>query len=173
MVDDKLQPWLLEVNTWPSLRSDSPLDKRIKHALVEDCLTLLGLQQPLRTGSVASPSAAKKRGCDDMSDDDNNDDKDEDDEDDQDDVAATLANMAPITAVAAFDDSAWEIVIDAHEESLRVGGLRRIFPPADAGKHDYSVFFEKESFGNVVLRKWNEAGCDAALLQAQKKRFAR
>merc|ERR1712093_930855 len=41
MVDDKLKPWLLEVNVFPSMASSSPLDKRIKTQLAADALTLV------------------------------------------------------------------------------------------------------------------------------------
>merc|ERR1719379_3157952 len=42
MVDDKLKPLLLEVNTFPSFASSSPFDKRVKSQLVSDALTLVG-----------------------------------------------------------------------------------------------------------------------------------
>lgn len=44
MLDDKMKPWLLEVNISPSLSSSSPLDKRIKTQLVADSLTLVGFR---------------------------------------------------------------------------------------------------------------------------------
>merc|ERR1712137_1115099 len=44
LVDANLCPWLLEVNTMPSLSSSSPLDKRIKSQLVAETLTLVGLR---------------------------------------------------------------------------------------------------------------------------------
>ena len=43
MIDDELNPWLLEVNLSPSLQVDSPLDHRIKANLVSDLLNLAGL----------------------------------------------------------------------------------------------------------------------------------
>ena len=43
MIDDELNPWLLEVNLSPSLSYDSPLDHRIKANLVSDLLNLAGL----------------------------------------------------------------------------------------------------------------------------------
>ena len=43
MIDDELNPWLLEVNLSPSLSCDSPLDHRIKANLVADLLNLAGL----------------------------------------------------------------------------------------------------------------------------------
>ena len=43
MIDDELNPWLLEVNLSPSLTCDSPLDHRIKSNLVSDLFNLAGL----------------------------------------------------------------------------------------------------------------------------------
>ncbi|CAB0037550.1 unnamed protein product [Trichogramma brassicae] len=43
LIDDTLKPWLLEVNLTPSLGCDSPLDVRIKSALMTDLLTLVGV----------------------------------------------------------------------------------------------------------------------------------
>jgi len=43
MIDDELNPWLLEVNLSPSLAFESTLDHRIKANLVSDLLNLAGL----------------------------------------------------------------------------------------------------------------------------------
>lgn len=43
MIDDELNPWLLEVNLSPSLACDSPLDHRIKSHLVADLFNLAGI----------------------------------------------------------------------------------------------------------------------------------
>lgn len=43
LLDNKLKPWLLEVNISPSLSSSSPLDKRIKTMLICDTLNLVGV----------------------------------------------------------------------------------------------------------------------------------
>lgn len=42
MLDSSLKPWLLEINTSPSLSSSSPLDKTIKTSLVSDLFSLIG-----------------------------------------------------------------------------------------------------------------------------------
>jgi len=44
MIDDKLKPWVLEVNVLPSLSSSSAFDKRIKTMLVCDALTIVGIR---------------------------------------------------------------------------------------------------------------------------------
>lgn len=43
MIDDKLNPYLLEVNHAPSFATDSPLDEKIKGQVIYDTLNLLGL----------------------------------------------------------------------------------------------------------------------------------
>lgn len=43
MIDEQLQPWLLEVNIFPSFSSSSPYDKRVKTQLVADAFTLVGV----------------------------------------------------------------------------------------------------------------------------------
>jgi tubulin polyglutamylase TTLL5 len=43
LVDSVLKPWLLEVNLSPSLGCDSPLDVRVKSAMLSDLLTLIGI----------------------------------------------------------------------------------------------------------------------------------
>lgn len=43
LIDDTLKPWLLEVNLSPSLGCDSPLDVRLKSALIADLFTLVGI----------------------------------------------------------------------------------------------------------------------------------
>lgn len=43
LVDNKLKPWLLEVNLSPSLGIDSTLDARIKSSMLCDLFTLVGI----------------------------------------------------------------------------------------------------------------------------------
>ena len=42
-VDDKLKPWLLEVNHSPSFVTDTPLDYKIKHQLICNVITMLNM----------------------------------------------------------------------------------------------------------------------------------
>ncbi|CAD8186669.1 unnamed protein product [Paramecium pentaurelia] len=44
LIDEKLKPWLLEVNVSPSLNSSSELDAQIKTKLISDMLHLIGIQ---------------------------------------------------------------------------------------------------------------------------------
>jgi tubulin polyglutamylase TTLL6/13 len=42
-LDEKLKPWLIEVNSLPSYQTDSPLDRKIKFDLVFETLAMLNL----------------------------------------------------------------------------------------------------------------------------------
>ena len=44
-IDEKLKPWILEVNHAPSFTTDSPLDFKIKKNLINDTIKLLNLSQ--------------------------------------------------------------------------------------------------------------------------------
>ncbi|KAJ8962622.1 hypothetical protein NQ318_001015 [Aromia moschata] len=62
LIDEHLKPWLLEVNLSPSLNCDSPLDVRLKSAMLADLLSLIGIpavDPVLRpsTSSVASKTS--------------------------------------------------------------------------------------------------------------------
>ncbi|KAB0803333.1 hypothetical protein PPYR_00303 [Photinus pyralis] len=65
LIDEDFKPWLLEVNLSPSLGCDSPLDVRLKSAMLADLLTLVGIPavDPLlhsSTISVNSSSSSTK-----------------------------------------------------------------------------------------------------------------
>lgn len=44
MIDDTMNPWLLEVNMFPSLNVNSEFDLFIKSPMIADAFTLIGLQ---------------------------------------------------------------------------------------------------------------------------------
>jgi len=159
LIDEDLKPWLLEVNICPSLSSGSPLDKRIKTKLVADTLTLVGIN-PLP--SLYRTFGSCKRTSSDMA--------DVLPEQDGDNVYArmpppevlakrkarlALANRAE-DALALFDEYAWDIIVKAHDEDMRSGGLERIYPSSDGAQ--YTPYFTEESYANLVLRKFYEAG---------------
>ena len=52
MLDDKLNPWVIEVNHAPSLGTDSSFDKAIKLQLVEDTLKLLNLSHKRKSDYI-------------------------------------------------------------------------------------------------------------------------
>ena len=68
MMDSNLKPWLLEINTNPSLSSSSPLDKMLKTSLVCDVFNLIGirvrssnkLNNEIETGNLKTINKKKK-----------------------------------------------------------------------------------------------------------------
>ena len=52
LLDAKLKPWLIEVNLSPSLACGTPLDHRIKSALIADTLNVVGVPRVHIAGSL-------------------------------------------------------------------------------------------------------------------------
>lgn len=48
MIDQKLKPWLIEINHLSSFGTDSPLDKSVKFDLIWDTFTLLNMSMKRR-----------------------------------------------------------------------------------------------------------------------------
>jgi len=159
IIDSAMKPWLLEINICPSLSSGSPLDKRIKTKLVADSMTLVGIRPPAsvwQTGGtkrkadgVTAEACAETRGATP--------------------IAYTMSKVAldaraaaiaacktAEEAVAMFEEAEWDLVMESHDEEMRSGGLERIFPCAKAAQ--YTPFMAEESYCNLVLRRWHEAG---------------
>jgi tubulin polyglutamylase TTLL6/13 len=44
-IDEKIKPWLIEVNSLASFGTDSPLDKKIKQELLLETITMLNFSQ--------------------------------------------------------------------------------------------------------------------------------
>lgn len=43
LIDDKLKPWLIEINHAPSFSTDTPLDFKMKKDVIADAVQLLGM----------------------------------------------------------------------------------------------------------------------------------
>jgi hypothetical protein len=73
LIDQKCKPWLLEVNHSPSFSIDTPLDLKVKEALITDTLKLVGVSpsyvpclrlqvKPLRIHSLCMDISSMLRG---------------------------------------------------------------------------------------------------------------
>lgn len=66
LIDKTLKPWLLEVNLSPSLNCDSPLDVRLKSAMLSDLLSLVGIPavdpvlRPTSISTLPAPRPAEQ-----------------------------------------------------------------------------------------------------------------
>jgi len=43
LIDEKLKPWLIEINHAPSFATDTPLDFKMKKDVIADAIALLGM----------------------------------------------------------------------------------------------------------------------------------
>ena len=60
LIDDCLNPWLLEVNLSPSLACDSVLDHKIKSKLIADLLNLAGIiNQEYRSNKIENYTSSQ------------------------------------------------------------------------------------------------------------------
>lgn len=59
LIDDQLEPWLLEVNLSPSLNCDSPLDQKIKSNLISDLFNLAGMLHLEERGATEAVNTKK------------------------------------------------------------------------------------------------------------------
>jgi len=119
MLDNKLKPWLIEVNVLPSLSSSSPFDKIIKTMLVCDVLTLVGIRGYDKIKVHGNP---------------NSDDIDEE---------HTFKNISMVRALEGsekLNKSELNMILEHEEEFSRKGQFSRIFPLA-ANVDYYEKFF--------------------------------
>lgn len=145
LVDEALAPWLLEVNTCPSISSSSPLDKRIKTQLIADTFTLVGfspfdhhaMDQAMRAerGAQLSGFLSRPQACG---------------------KSHTPLSISSST-LAELGEAEWATILDAHDEFMRRGSLERVFPTADSARR-YGAFFATPRYANLVLAKWLEEG---------------
>lgn len=139
IVDEDLNPWVLEVNIAASLSSSSPLDKRIKTQLVADTLTLVGLQPPGQISFVPNPVKQRQK-------------------------SHTLRTLESCQ-LKDLGQLEWATILDAHEENLRRGALERIFPTQ--ASDEYLELFQTPRYSNAVLAKWLREGGERCFLKAQ------
>ena len=61
MLDNTLKPWLIEVNSSPSMGTDSELDNRVKHQMISDAIRLVS--KLFAAVVVAVDEGLQLRGC--------------------------------------------------------------------------------------------------------------
>jgi len=107
LIDESLQPWVLEVNLSPSLTCDAPLDLRLKSNLVASLLSLAGVvvQDPY-TGEVEGRSKSTQL------------------------QSRTRRLSSCMSQGLSAEEAA--IVRESKEEYARRGGFVRIFPSEDS-----------------------------------------
>lgn len=150
LLDETLRPWLLEVNTCPSLSSSSPLDKRLKTQLVADMLTLVGLSAGREeVGGCRSTCSASRPGTTEQK--------------------ARFFRSHTVDGLASesirlrdLGEAEWSTIMDAHDEYLRRGCFERIYPCETVD--EYQDLFRTPRYANCVLAKWLHEGGERCFL---------
>ncbi|CAM9607598.1 unnamed protein product [Lampetra fluviatilis] len=143
MLDEKLKPWLLEVNISPSLHSNSPLDVAVKGQMIKDLLNMAGFQIPaseripslqgggdgVRTGSDVATNERSKhafylfpRNLDER--------------------GTLLDTLTPGDV---------RVLVEAEDELRRCGRFERAFPSPSPR---YLVFFTQQRYHDLLLHRW-------------------
>lgn len=141
LLDHSLKPWLLEVNTSPSLSSSSPLDKYIKTQLMTDAMHCCGV--PPVDGKKElerSNKKARKLGS----------------------VREKGPSASEIQKLRLMGDkldpdmiSKYDLLVlrETYQEQQRCGHFKPIYPTAD-NCQKYDHLFRCNRYNNLLLRKF-------------------
>ncbi|XP_040056788.2 tubulin monoglutamylase TTLL4 isoform X1 [Gasterosteus aculeatus] len=163
MLDEKLKPWILEVNISPSLHSNTALDVAVKGQMIRDLLNLAGFRIPQKEDvvvSCSSTSSSTSSLCVSI----RERTKPEPSADekvkrafylgqryaDQDFLSTVLDVLTPedVRVLAASED-----------ERTRMGQFERIFPSPASSR--YLRFFESPRYFNILLDQWEQKFCSS------------
>uniref|UniRef100_UPI00358E9F74 tubulin monoglutamylase TTLL4-like isoform X2 n=1 Tax=Myxine glutinosa TaxID=7769 RepID=UPI00358E9F74 len=134
MLDEKLKPWLLEVNISPSLHSSSTLDINVKGQLIKDLLNLAGIQLPQRKEQQPCSLTENEKSKQSYY------------------LSAYLSKQAvPSLLDALTPDDVWTLV-QAEDELSRCGQFERVFPTMSTVH--YLRFLEVPRYYNFLLYQW-------------------
>ena len=145
LIDSNLKPWLLEVNTSPSLACDSPLDARVKSQVVRDTLQLVRLHQYSRLEldewvdyDRRQRIHGEKNNRRQLSDN----------------LRRREVCSGIVSPLAELTEEDADIIRESEHEVERRGGFRVVFPRADALTREVSNLFETKRFLNLLLHHW-------------------
>ncbi|XP_062390965.1 tubulin polyglutamylase TTLL4 isoform X2 [Sardina pilchardus] len=161
MLDEKLKPWVLEVNISPSLHSNTALDVAIKGQMIRDVLNLAGFVLPQRdelqptasssasaSSSTSSLCAGGRERC-----------KPELSTDERVKRAFYLSQrfadqefFSSVLDVLTPDDV--RVLAESEDELTRQGEFQRVFPCATSAR--YLRFFEHPRYLNILLNQWEQ-----------------
>ena len=127
LIDDQLKVWLLEVNLSPSLAVESPLDLKIKNAMLSELLTLAAIrpydreahrQEVKRKGQLRYERMARGEPA-----------------------ARQTFRHKPIDQ--SLSAEALRAISEMDEEAQRAGGWRRLFPTHESHAHRHLFAAER------------------------------
>ncbi|KAJ0070186.1 hypothetical protein NL108_002508 [Boleophthalmus pectinirostris] len=158
MLDEKLKPWILEVNISPSLHSNSALDIAIKGQMIRDLLNLAGFhipQKEVMSTANCSPSSSTGSLCGGHR------------ERSKTDLSADEKVKRAFYLTQRFADQDFfstlldvltpedvRVLAESEDELMRRGDFERIFPSVSSSR--YLRFFECPRYLNILLDQWEQ-----------------
>lgn len=158
MLDEKLKPWILEVNISPSLHSNSALDIAIKGQMIRDLLNLAGFQIPQKdevSAASNSPSSSTSSLCGGHR------------ERTKPDLSADEKVKRAFYLTHRYADQDFfstvldvltpedvRILSESENELTHKGEFERIFPSSSSSR--YLRFFECPRYLNILLDQWEQ-----------------
>ena len=140
LLDNALRPWLMEVNVSPSLNNGSPLDKRVKTALMADIFTMVGFvpydrkrweeeSETKRQDRLFGLNKTKRK-------------------------RPTLVSLQTQFDLESLDLSPTELdmLMETEEELHRCGNFERLFP-TPSSIPIYSKYIQTERVNNILTWK--------------------
>ena len=128
LLDEKLKPWLMEVNLSPSLACETPLDQQIKSNLIADMFTLIGIKQLEKKRTRTGFNIRKKSPIDEE-----------------------LKCNSIYKKIAQLNRKTRDILMDVLEEFTRKRNFIRIYPAK--GTDYYDNLFEVTRNNHKILHK--------------------
>lgn len=164
MVDDRYQPWILEVNISPSLHSNSPLDVEIKGQMVSDMFNIAGFQLPDKRQIMSFAPSPTSSGTSSVTGSTFSQDKRKESLEITCDTRAKHSYfarhykqfceselMTMMLDVLTVNDI--QMLVETEDENSRRGHFQRIFPGGEETRK-YSNYFEQPRYYNALLHMW-------------------
>ncbi|XP_049904584.1 tubulin polyglutamylase TTLL4 isoform X1 [Epinephelus moara] len=158
MLDDKLKPWILEVNISPSLHSNTALDVSVKGQMIRDLLNLAGFHIPLKD-EVVAPCSSASSSTSSLSGGSREKTKLDLSADEKVKRAFYLTQryadqdfLSTVLDVLTPEDV--RVLAESEDELSRRGQFERIFPSPSSSR--YLRFFECQRYVNILLDQWEQ-----------------
>lgn len=159
MLDEKLKPWVLEVNISPSLHSNTALDVAIKGQMIRDLLNLAGFVLPQKEEVLATATSSASSSTSSLSGGGRERCRSELSTDEKVKRAFYLSQrfadqdfFSSVLDVLTPDDV--RVLAGTEDELTRQGEFQRVFPSPTSGR--YLRFFEHPRYLNVLLNQWEQ-----------------
>ncbi|CAM9199248.1 unnamed protein product [Chrysoparadoxa australica] len=145
LLDDRLKPWLLEVNVSPSLFGGSALDKRIKGTLMTDIFHLVGFR-PFDAAALVREERRQRKSVPGMH-------RPNKPAGGRRQDAWRRHPCPESISLAQLGEEEWEVVRETEDELNRCGHFQVLFPTKESVQRMWHLF-STPRFLNGVIGRW-------------------